>query len=61
MKYDTYDPSTKVSKNATYVYTIGVNWLFNNRTKLQVNYELKDEEGEENSNNTLIIQMQLGF
>jgi len=61
LKYDNYDPNTKISKNATDVYTIGVNWHFNDRAKLQINYELKDEEGQEKSNNSLIIQMQLGF
>jgi len=61
LKYDSFDPNTKISKNATDAYTIGVNWFFNNRAKLQVNYELKDEESQEKSNNTFIIQMQLGF
>lgn len=60
-KFDTYDPNTKVSKNATDVYTIGANWFFNKWAKLQVNYELKEEEGSATDNNALIAQLQLGF
>jgi len=47
LKYDTYDPNKKASKDAIDVYTIGANWFFNKWAKLQVNYELKDEEGKE--------------
>lgn len=61
LKYDTYDSNTKTAKNATDVYTIGANWFFNKWAKLQVNYEFKDERGEEKNNNALIAQVQLGF
>jgi len=47
LKYDTYDSNKKASKHAIDVYTIGANWFFDKWAKLQVNYELKDEEGKE--------------
>lgn len=61
LKFDTYDPDTNVAENKTDVYTFGANWYFNKWAFLQVNYELKDEEGKEKDDNTLIGQLTLQF
>lgn len=60
-KFDTYDPDIRVSRNAKNVYTLGGNWYFNKQAFLQVNYELKDEQGKETDNNALIGQLTLQF
>lgn len=60
-KYDTFDPNIKVKNNETNVYTFGANWYFNKYAFLQVNYELKDEEGVEIQNNVLTGQLTLQF
>jgi len=61
VRYDTFDPNTDQSKNAANVYTVGINWLFNKWTKLQLNYEIKDEEGKKINNNAMLAQLQIGF
>lgn len=61
VRFDTFDPNMDQSENATNVYTIGINWLFNKWTKLQFNYELKDEEGKAIDNDALLAQLQIGF
>ncbi len=61
LKYDTYDPDTSVGSDVTDVSTFGVNWYFNKWAFLQVNYELKDEEGKEKDNNTLVGQLTSQF
>lgn len=60
-KFDTYDPNIKVYKDQKNVYTVGGNWYFNKAAFLQVNYELKDEQGKEIDNNALIGQFTLQF
>jgi phosphate-selective porin OprO and OprP len=60
-KYDTYDPNTEKSDNATEVSTIGINWQPNKWTKLQINYEMKNEQGKEIDNNAFLAQLQVGF
>jgi len=60
-RLDNFDPDKDVSKNATNVLTIGSTWFFNKCTKIQVNYEYKDEEGKAVTNNTLLAQLQIGY
>ncbi len=61
LKYDTYDPNTSVSNDKTDVYTLGFNYHFNKLARLQVNYELKNEEGTAKPNNAAVAQLQVGF
>jgi phosphate-selective porin OprO and OprP len=61
VRYDTFDPNTDHAKDALSVSTIGLNWSPNKWTKLQLNYEIKDEEGDSIRNNAVLAQMQVGF
>lgn len=61
IKFDTYDPNRKLSRNETNVCTIGGNWYFNKWAYVQINYELKDELGKELNNNSLLGQLTLQF
>ena len=61
LKYDTYDPNVNQSDNAGTVYTVGVNLMFNDLSRLQINYELKDEQGTDSENDAFTAQLQFGF
>jgi phosphate-selective porin len=61
LKFDIYDPNTKIGHDITNVYTIGTNWYFTKWVYLQGNYEVKDEMGKELDNNTLSGQVTLQF
>jgi hypothetical protein len=61
LKYDTYDPNVDQSDNSGTVYTVGVNLMFNDLSRLQINYELKDEQSAESENDAFTAQLQFGF
>jgi phosphate-selective porin OprO/OprP len=61
LKFDTYDRNTSTPDNSNRVSTIGANIFFDKKSKLQLNYELKDEQGAEEINNSFIAQLQFGF
>ena len=61
LKYDTYDPDTHVSNNSTNIYTVGFNYYFDKKSKIQVNYEIIDEQCQEKENNALIAQLQFAL
>lgn len=41
--------------------TLGVNYFFNNNTRLQVNYQNKIETGLSVDNDALLVQLQVKF
>ena len=61
VKVDRFDPDARRTRNETIVTTAGFNWFFNRWSFLQVNYERKDEAGEELSNNALTGQLTVQF
>lgn len=61
LKYDTFNPNINISDNTTTVYTIGLNLTFVKKSKIQINYEIKDESGTEKENNALTAQLQFAF
>jgi phosphate-selective porin len=61
VRYDTYDPNTGKSNDVTTNYAIGGNINFNNRTRLQIFYTFRAEEGASVNNNYLAVQYQVGF
>lgn len=61
VRYDSFDPDTKKSDDVSNVATIGINWTLNKWSKLQLNYEIKNEQGEKIDNDTVLAQMQVGF
>ncbi len=71
VKYEFFDPDTENDINATVIdklsaITIGLNYFFNDNTRLQVNYLLNTEYGVGNNyietpNDALLMQLQIKF
>ncbi len=61
LKYDTYDPNTAISKNATTDYVIGGTYHFNRWSKIQAAYTLIKKEASTKTNNYGVIQYQITF
>ena len=61
IKYDSYNPNQDKSGLISDAYTFGLNYFFNNWTKLQVNYTLKREEVVQIANDIFEVQLQIGF
>jgi phosphate-selective porin OprO/OprP len=60
-KYDSFDPNTSVSKNIATNYVFGANYNFNNWSRLQAFYTIRQEEGTAIKNDYFSIQYQIGF
>ncbi|MFI5139492.1 MAG: porin [Sphingobacteriales bacterium] len=61
-RYDTYDPNKTVKTDRTTVYTGGVNYFFNDWTKIAVDYlDRREETAVQVKNNILEVQLQLTF
>ena len=61
VKYESFDPDTETDDNAMSIITFGVNYFFNDWTRLQLNYLYKAEEGNEIVNDELLMQLQVKF
>ena len=60
-KYDVYDPKTTSSDNILTNYVFGGNYFFNNWSRLQAFYTIRQEEGVAMTNNYFSVQYQIGF
>jgi len=60
-KFDTYDKDVDIANNRTSLYTAGLNWIFSDKTKIQLNYEYLRSELSETRNQALLVQFQVGF
>jgi phosphate-selective porin len=60
-KYDVYDPNTLTSDNISTNYVFGANYNFNNWSRLQAFYTIRQEEGPAVKNDFFSIQYQIGF
>ena len=60
-KYDAYHPDLNHSGILSTIYTLGINLLFNKKSKLQINYEVKDYQELEKEDYSFIVQLQFGF
>lgn len=61
-KYDAFDPNTDTDNNISTIYTLGVNYMPTSYAKLQVAFDLKKEQAEEQTkNNQIQVMLQLGF
>jgi phosphate-selective porin OprO and OprP len=60
-KLDTYDPDRSVGKNISTLYVAGVNYNFNNWSRLQAFYTFREEQGTSVNNNYFSIQYFIGF
>ena len=67
IKYENYDPNTdgydtiKDPYDYATIITFGVNYFFNDWTRLQFNYLYKAEEGDEIANDEILLQLQVKF
>ena len=61
VKYENFDPDTETDDDAFNITTFGVNYFFNDWTRLQLNYLYKAEEGNEISNDEILMQLQVKF
>lgn len=61
LKYENYNNNIDEDNNMEQITTIGVNYFFNEWTRLQVNYEYKAEQAHEIKNDMLMVQLQVKF
>ena len=62
LKYEYYDADVSADDQFKYITTLGVNYFFNDWTRLQANYLLVNAQaGEDKLNNQLILQLQVLF
>ncbi len=61
VKYESYDPDVDVDNNMKNTTTFGVNYFFNEWTRLQLNYEINDFAGVDKANNAFYAQLQVIF
>ena len=60
-KYGSYDPDTDADNNMKNTYTFGLNYFFNDWTRLQVNYVVNDDASINLPNDLFMVQMQVKF
>ena len=61
IKWDSYDQNRDAASDRSDLLTIGLNWFFSEKTKLQVNYNSYQRESGETANRALLLQFQAGF
>lgn len=61
VKYDSYDRNRDIQGDRIDVVTLGLNWFFSKKTKLQINYEYHGEESKTDTEGVLLVQFQAGF
>ncbi len=61
VKYESYDPNIDEDNDVEDVITFGINYFFNDWTRLQLNYLYKAEEGNEIANDEILMQLQVKF
>lgn len=66
IKYEQYDPNTDDENSSSdlamqKITTFGLNYFFNDWTRLQINYLYKAEEDHEEANDEILMQLQVKF
>ena len=61
LKYENYNNNNDEANNMEQITTFGVNYFFNEWTRLQVNYEYKAEQAHEVKNDMFMVQLQVRF
>lgn len=61
VKFEMFDLDNDIDNNEEYITTFGVNYFFNDWTRLQVNYQYKAEKAGEIENDALLMQLQVKF
>ncbi|MBN2805939.1 MAG: hypothetical protein JXR22_04720 [Prolixibacteraceae bacterium] len=61
VKFEWYDADGAIKNNEEYITTLGLNYFFNDWTRLQVNYRYAAEMPVDHPNDQLVIQLQVKF
>ncbi len=61
IKYEYFDADMDRDDNLEQITTYGINYFFNEWTRLQINYEYSAEQTKEINNDRLMIQLQVKF
>ncbi len=61
VNYDSYDSDLDLDDNLSKVITLGLNWYFAEKTKLQINYENHKDDLAGRTDNILVAQFQAYF
>jgi phosphate-selective porin OprO/OprP len=61
INYDSYDRDLDLAGNRIDVLTLGLNWFFSEKTKLQINYEHHRDEFAGTTDNVFLAQFQAYF
>jgi hypothetical protein len=61
IKYENFNSDIDIADNMEQITTFGVNYFFNEWTRLQVNYEYAAEQAREIKNDRLMVQLQVRF
>lgn len=61
VKFEFYDADSNIKNNEEYVFTAGLNYFFNDWTRLQINYRYAAEMPVDTPNDQLVLQLQVKF
>lgn len=61
IKYENYNSDMDATHNLEQITTFGINYFFNEWTRLQINYEYAAEQAKEVKNDRLMVQLQVKF
>ncbi|MDA3929508.1 MAG: porin [Prolixibacteraceae bacterium] len=61
VKFEFYDSDSNIKNNEEFVFTAGLNYFFNDWTRLQVNYRYAAEMPVDMPNDQLVLQLQVKF
>lgn len=61
LKFESFDTDKELNDNSIYWITTGINYWFNDWTRLQVNYSYRAENGAEVKNDVISAQLQVKF
>nr|NQU89809.1 hypothetical protein [Bacteroidota bacterium] len=61
VKYESFEPDVDVENNIKNSTTVGLNYFFNEWTRLQLNYVINDFAGSTKPNNKFMAQLQVVF
>lgn len=61
VKWEYFDTDADIDDNNLYIYTFGLNYFFNDDTRLQLNYQYRAEKGAEIDNDAILVQLQVKF
>ena len=61
VRYDSYDENMDIQGDRADIITLGLNWFFSKKTKLQINYEHQRDEFADTTEHVFLAQFQAYF